>query len=988
MTDRAAYQSLPAELKDRDQWLLWSRDSEPPKAPLNADGYHASWNDPGEWLGFEEAQKIVADREEIDGLGFVVTDNDPYVGLDLDGCLREPNEPKPKDWLPSLKRFENTWMQYSTSGTGIHVFTKADGLPSWWSDSHFEDRDHEGVEGYTEKFFVMTGDELGIAADSISEVDVVPFLAEAYETITGEPPKLPGAASASNTDVDLRVHDIIPRSSYPEGENTAHPFHPSETGTNFRVDDGGETWRCWRHGVTGNAAHLLGIEQGVIECGEWASGGLDSETWREIFNAGREAGYDIPEPDGQTPSPTETLNTEPDGGASSAHPHWESALEWYEQDEEQAARKEAATALAKITDWMYVLESEQLWVYDADTGYFNEWGEARARAVLEQRLGVHWTTHEANEIIARLKNQNQTHRAMLNARSRQDPYLCVGNGVVNLRTGELYDHDPQYKFTRGLKWDYDPETADPKPVREFLDDITEREADRDTLLDHLAHGLMPGHPYRAFVIMYGPGSNGKTRFGKLLRGFVGEDNAASVELQDLTGDDAFATGGLPGAFVNVGDDISVGELRDTSIIKSLTGDGTIRANAKYEKQYEFENEAAMFFSANEPPRITEQKQAINDRLYPIEMPYRFVDNPDPNSDYQKQKITGVAKQLIENEAAMEGLLLMAVEHAKELIARNGQYSMPEGPQERRQLYEAASDPIKRFALDYLEQGTGDDLILKNDAYNVYTEMVAARDERPASEDQFKRVMSSHATLDLENTRTRNISPGESRDPAWRHVRFTDAAVRYMSERLQDRYFDGEMAAESESNPTPTDITPYHATPLQTAAESLTGYVTVTVEIAKVDGLNDVDRPTKAILRDETGAMDLVLWDRDPDDRIADLEGETVALRELEVTEYEGTRQLSWVTEVSSVEVIQAGVGHTPQAHPEQNATFDDMTGRGGRARAETIVSYVKEHGPIEKSELAVAFVADGKMDSDAFTHAFEKAKQQLGLIEDGTEVRI
>jgi len=71
----------------------------------------------------------------------------------------------------------------------------------------------------------------------------------------------------------IPIHRILNRSAYPEEENTSAPpfLHdkPSKTGTNFRVDEGGETFRCWRHDVTGNFYHLYGVREGFFECGDW-----------------------------------------------------------------------------------------------------------------------------------------------------------------------------------------------------------------------------------------------------------------------------------------------------------------------------------------------------------------------------------------------------------------------------------------------------------------------------------------------------------------------------------------------------------------------------------------------------------------------------------------------------------------------------------------------------------------------------------------------
>lgn len=984
-------ETIPLELRERDQWLLWSADSEPPKKPLNADGYDASWTDPGQWMSFDKAYDLAENKDQFDGVGFVVAEKDPYIGLDLDSCLREPNAPKPKEWLPSLSRFTDTWMEYSVSGTGIHVFTKGDRLPDWWTDSHFTDSEHEGVEAYTEKFFVMTGSQLEIAADDITEVDVDPFLSDAFEAVNGDPVELPGTPDAGNTDTEIGVYDVISHGSYPEGENTGHPFHPSETGTNFRVDNGGETWRCWRHGVTGNGAHLLGIEQGVIECGDWANGGLSSDTWRDIFDAGRDGGYDIAEPqsqsrpasDGEPPDPPSDEDGEP------GPVDWDYVRERYQEDGPSWGRFYAARALEDRYDWMYVVESERLWVYDDTAGYFDPWGEEFAAKILERNLNSYYRKAEKSEVLDRLQARNQTHRETLNARARDGYYLCVGNGVVDLKTGELKDHSPYYKFTRGLRWDYDPAQADPEPVLEFLDDITERKADRDTLLDHLAHGLMPGHPYRAFVITYGPGSNGKTQMGKLFRGFVGEDNAASVELQDLTGDDEFATGGLPGAFVNVGDDISVSEIRDASILKSLTGGGTVRANEKFEKKFEFENEAAMFFSANEPPRISEESDAVGDRLYPIQMPYRFLNENDseydPDNEYHKLKEPGIADTLLEDAAAMRGLLLLSVAHAQELIESNGRYSMPEGPAERRARYEAASDPIRRFALEYFEQGDQDDIILKDDAYDVYAQMCSVQDERVASGDIFKRQVSQLPLLDIESARTRQLTPGDSAERCWRYLTFKDKAKELMSARLHERYFPDDDT-EQESFDADTDA--FGATPLLEAADASTGYVAITAEVVDTHEIADGDG-LRAILRDESGAMDIKTWEQTWITRLQKAEGKAVALQNVEVftDDYDDTRKLAPVPGLTEIAEIQPGVGYAPDADTEEGQDrLSDLPddARGPQANAKRVRAIVEQHGgTLSKSALVekASMQVDG-MDPQTAEHALETALQK-GMLQRG-----
>jgi putative DNA primase/helicase len=543
--------------------------------------------------------------------------------------------------------------------------------------------------------------------------------------------------------------------------------------------------------------------------------------------------------------------------------------------------------------------------------------------LLEEKLQGHYRINERNEIIEKLKARNQTKREELNAGTVGKPVLCVGNGVVNFETGELEDHSPEFKFTRGIEYDYDDDRADKEAITDFLDSLTTRTEDRDTLLDHLAHGLMPGHPYRAFVITYGPGGNGKTQLGELFRGFVGSDNAAAVELQDLTGEDDFASGALPSAFVNIGDDVSVGEIRNTSILKTVTGGGTLRANEKHEKRYDFTNEAAMFFSANEPPRIAEDKQSIADRLYPIEMPYRFVDDPDPDNAFESQKVPGISEQLLEDDAAMRGLLALAVEHGHELVKSNGQYSMPEGPSGRRAIYEAASDPIQRFVLQHLEEGDGGDMILKDDAYSVYTQLCSRDNERPAAEDGFKRKISQQSIMDLESGQTRRLTPGDGAATCWKYVRFADAAKELMPDRLLERYFPG---ADSDESPEDGDVNDddvasdeqqaFGAEPVRDAARSLTGYVTVTVEVVTTHRLGDSGAGVKAVVKDASGAMDVVSWEAGLGDQLEAHEDDCVVIQNAEVSEYDGSHQLTTVDGLTTISDIQRGVGYTNSENVE------------------------------------------------------------------------
>jgi putative DNA primase/helicase len=614
------------------------------------------------------------------------------------------------------------------------------------------------------------------------------------------------------------------------------------------------------------------------------------------------------EPDPPTVEPADAAEGDTDAPAAVS---WMTVQDHYQEDGSGTGRWYAAKALEDRASWMYVVESETLWVYDDATGYYNPWGEERAAHLLERNLGTHYSRGEKAEIVDRIKARNQLHREELNARTHEEPLVCVGNGVLNIETGELSEHSPTYAFTRGVEHDWNPDAVPERALR-FLRDVTKRDADLWTLVQQLGHGLMPGHPYKAFVVMFGPGDNGKSAVGRLFRRFVGDENAASVELRDFREDD-FATGDLPGKMINVGDDLSGKKIRDVSMLKRLTGGDTLRANEKHKATFDFQNEAAMFFSGNEPPVFEEKTDALKGRLYPVHMPHRFTQENDGHADADPHLI----EKIVADGEEMSGLLALAVQGARSLIETGGQFAMPESPAERMRMYEAASDPIRRFVMDYLEQGGADDVALKDDVYDVYARFCRADDERAAAKDVFKREISQQAVVDVENGRTRKYVDGEGRARCWKYLRFAEDAREHMPARLAERYFpDEEPAADDDDGdgdpPAETDDG-LGASRLADVATDPTGYATVTAEVLTAEYPPHEDAPAlRATVKDTSTAIDVVAWF----DEAALEAGETVLLENAKVSEYEGTAQLVIRENVTTVSRIQQGVGHTPGATPE------------------------------------------------------------------------
>ena len=69
---------------------------------------------------------LAVPKRKFDGLGFVFSADDRFVGIDIDNCLDsvdDESDPVVKDWaLPIIQSLDGTYAEVSPSGTGIKFF--------------------------------------------------------------------------------------------------------------------------------------------------------------------------------------------------------------------------------------------------------------------------------------------------------------------------------------------------------------------------------------------------------------------------------------------------------------------------------------------------------------------------------------------------------------------------------------------------------------------------------------------------------------------------------------------------------------------------------------------------------------------------------------------------------------------------------------------------------------------------------------------------
>src|SRR5208283_5003623 len=151
------YESIPSELKTCDQWIVWAieiRHGKRTKVPYNAKKgktrTRASTTDPKTWTTYDEAYRLITRSKGYNGLGFVFSTDDPYIGLDWDD-IRDPVTGVIDEKILSEEILPlGSYAEVSPSGTGVHVIGKGS-VPG--------DRNKSGNrEMYdSDRFFTMTG---------------------------------------------------------------------------------------------------------------------------------------------------------------------------------------------------------------------------------------------------------------------------------------------------------------------------------------------------------------------------------------------------------------------------------------------------------------------------------------------------------------------------------------------------------------------------------------------------------------------------------------------------------------------------------------------------------------------------------------------------------------------------------------------------------------------------------------------------------------
>jgi putative DNA primase/helicase len=239
-------------------------------------------------------------------------------------------------------------------------------------------------------------------------------------------------------------------------------------------------------------------------------------------------------------------------------------------------------------------------------------------------------------------------------------YLAAKNGLIDLKTGTLYNFEARHCITQTLNVDFDP-NANTQHIEDFVFEILGSNHENYDYFRWLIGYLLQGIPKRKVLVhLFGHnGNNGKSLLLKLLRKVLGcysvtmqpsvfqkQNNGANPQILETKN-----------ARLGVIFDVSKDTVFHPGTTLSLCGGcDEFSVRGLYDQfTTTFTPTVVPVISSNEYLSLDKKHEALVNRMIIITFPIQFVENPDPNNEFQKKINHNLEDELstVENQ---QGLL--------------------------------------------------------------------------------------------------------------------------------------------------------------------------------------------------------------------------------------------------------------------------------------------------------------------------------------------
>lgn len=312
----------------------------------------------------------------------------------------------------------------------------------------------------------------------------------------------------------------------------------------------------------------------------------------------------------------------------------------------------------------------------------------------------HWSDHSVNQVGNHL--------------------ILFQNGVLDLHTGLLGPHSPEYFTTNILPYDYDPTAVAPQ-WQAFLYETLEGDQERIALLQEwFGYMLSNSTIHHKILFMIGPARSGKGLIGRILEQIVGPYNFTGCSLTQFSSDSfleslrtkTVAFSGDTGKQLNRQNvDLVVEHL------KKISGGDALSFSRKYKANISQSLPTRITIAANNIPNVYDDSGALSGRM--LLLPFRLC--------YEGREDHLLGDRLL---TELAGIATWALEGLRRLSAARVFTQSALGQAEARAMAENLS-PVMPFMSDHCRfTGDPDDRVGCTVLYKAYKNWCLQESEVP------------------------------------------------------------------------------------------------------------------------------------------------------------------------------------------------------------------------------------------------------------------
>lgn len=602
------FNEIPAELKALPQWILWKSEKKNgryTKVPCQVNGEMAQANNRRTWSTFATAVKFYLEGD-YDGIGFVFSRQDNYIGIDIDKCVVDG---KTNTFSTEIIDTLDSYTEFSPSGNGIHIIIKG-GLPQSVMGTGRKNTKH-GLEIYSYgRYFTFTGNR----ENSNDIYDRTDELAEVFEKYFDDS-DIQGRVNLAEFEKDeIKISNDALWERIFRSKN-GDEIRSLYNGQLINDDHSASDLALCNHLAfwTGNSSTRMDTmfrETGLMRdkwdvihyrdtnetYGERTIATAISSTTTTIldnkeqfqefsfeFSSG-DADEDVAEKPKKKFRLTELGNAERIAYEYGHVIKYVSDMGWLIWDGKRwklDTKKEIERVTAKVLRSLYQSEDES---------------ETKWARMCERRNIRMNSIKDLMPLVPADRGDFDHHKYLLN----------VENGIVNLKTGELLQHDRDLNLTKLANVGYDKDAECPVWLN-FLNQIFKSDKDLIEYMQRLiGYSLTGDISEQGMYFLVGGGSNGKSTFVITIKKIVGEygtqtNSETFIKRKNDGANNDIAR--LAGSRFVSAVESEEGEKLQESLVKTITGGEPITARFLRQEYFEFLPEFKVFFTTNHKPVI-------------------------------------------------------------------------------------------------------------------------------------------------------------------------------------------------------------------------------------------------------------------------------------------------------------------------------------------------------------------------------------------------